>query len=63
MEGTTPASGPVTPPNTYLLSQQFPVTPGVTYAVSFWAANPVQVGGANPQYRIRFYDASNGVHQ
>jgi hypothetical protein len=55
MEGTTAASGP-TAPNTYIYQNQIPVTPGVPYTVSFYAANPVQVGGANPQYLIQFYD-------
>jgi hypothetical protein len=56
IEGTTPASGPVTPPNTYAYQNMIPVTPGVNYAVSFYAANPVKVGGGNPQYFVQFYD-------
>jgi len=60
IEGTTPNSGPVTPPNTYAYQNLIPVTPGVAYAVSFYAANPVQVGGANPQYFVQFYDGSGG---
>jgi len=58
MEGTTPATGPVTPPNTYAYQNLIPVTPGVSYAVSFYAANPVKVGGGNPQYFVQFYDGS-----
>lgn len=58
MEGTTPAGGPVTPPNTYAYQNLIPVTPGVSYAVSFYAANPVQIGGGNPQYFVQFYDGS-----
>jgi hypothetical protein len=55
MEGTTAASSP-TAPNTFAYQNQIPVTPGLPYTVSFYAANPVQVGGANPQYFIQFYD-------
>lgn len=58
METTTPATGPVTAPNTYLNSAQFPIPAGgVTYPVSFSSANPVTVGGANPQYQIEFWDS------
>lgn len=56
LEGTTPTNGPVTPPNTYAYQNLIPVTPGVAYAVSFYAANPVKVGGGNPQYFVQFYD-------
>ena len=59
MEATTPASGPVTPPNMYLNSALFPIPAGgVTYPVSFSSANPVTVGGADPQYQIEFWDSS-----
>ena len=58
MQGTTDASTP-TPPNAFLLSDRFPVTAGLAYNVKFSAANPVQVGGANPQYRVQFFDAGN----
>jgi len=61
MQAITPASGPVTPPDTHLLSDQFAVGAGLSYAVSFYAANPVKLNGANPQYRVRFYDASHGL--
>ena len=60
MEGATPATGAVTPPNCYLQSDFIPVSAGVAYAVSFKAANPVQVGGANPQYRITYFNSGNG---
>ena len=59
LEGTTPASGPVTPPNAYAQSDLFPITGGLTYALQFYAANPVKVGGANPQYRITYFTAGN----
>jgi hypothetical protein len=59
IESTTPASGPVTPPNVYLDSALFPIPAGgVTYPLSFSSANPVTVGGANPQYQIEFWDSS-----
>ena len=60
METTTPATGPVTAPNTYLNSDLFPIPAGgVTYPLSFSSANPVTVGGANPQYQIEFWDSGN----
>jgi hypothetical protein len=55
MEGTTATNSP-TAPDTYAYQNQIPVTPGVAYTVSFYAANPVQVGGANPQYFVQFFD-------
>jgi len=58
MEGTTAPSAP-TAPNTYLSSDAFPVVGGLSYNVKFNAANPVKVGGANPQYRIRYFDSGN----
>jgi fibronectin type 3 domain-containing protein len=60
LEGSTPATGPVTPPNAYLQSDLFPVSGGLTYDLQFFAANPVKTGGANPQFRITYFDASNG---
>ncbi|MDB6113035.1 MAG: hypothetical protein JWR69_4785, partial [Pedosphaera sp.] len=60
MEGSTPASGPATPPNAYLQSDLFPVTGGLQYNLQFYAANPVKVGGGNPQYRITYFTAGNG---
>jgi hypothetical protein len=60
MEGSTPATGPVTPPNAYVQSDRAPVTGGDTYIVQFSAANPVKIGGANPQYRVSFYNATGG---
>lgn len=59
MEGTTPASGPVTPPNCYVQSDLFSVAGGASYDLSFDAANPVKVGGANPQYRISWFKSDN----
>jgi hypothetical protein len=59
MEGTTAATTPAAP-NTFAYQNQIPVTPGLPYTVSFYAANPVKVGGANPQYFIQFYDG-NGI--
>ncbi len=57
MASSTPASGPVTPPNMFLSSAQFPIPAGgVTYPLSFNSANPVTVGGANPQYQVEFWD-------
>jgi hypothetical protein len=58
MEGATPAVSPAAP-NTSLLSDWFPVSGGLSYNVKFNAANPVKVGGANPQFRVRFYDSGN----
>lgn len=59
MEGATPATGPVTPPNIYLQSALFPVPAGgVTYPLSFSSANPVTTGGANPQYQVEFWDTN-----
>ena len=58
METTTPATGPVTPPNVFLNSALFPIPAGgVTYPLSFSSANPVTVGGANPQYQIEYWDS------
>jgi hypothetical protein len=57
MEATTPATGPVTPPNMFLNSALFPIPAGgVTYPLSFSSANPVTIGGANPQYQIEYWD-------
>ncbi len=61
IESMTPASGPVAPPNTDVRSTVFSVEPGVTYNLSFYAANPVKIGGANPQYHVFFYNEANGV--
>lgn len=58
MEGTTATNTPAAP-NTYTIADQFPVTGGLPYTVSFYAANPVQVGGANPQYFVQFFDSSH----
>jgi hypothetical protein len=59
MQGTTASVSPAAP-NTFLTSDWFPVDGGLSYHVKFQAANPVKVGGANPQYRVRFYNAANG---
>lgn len=58
MEGTTATNTP-TAPNTYAIADQIPVTGGLPYTLSFYAANPVKVGGANPQYFVQFFDASH----
>jgi len=59
MEGATPATGSVTPPNVYLQSAPFPIPAGgVTYPLSFSSANPVTIGGANPQYQVEFWDVN-----
>jgi hypothetical protein len=59
MEGATPAIGPVTPPSVYLQSDLFSIPAGgVTYPLSFSSANPVAVGGANPQYQVEFWDVN-----
>lgn len=59
IESYTAATGPVAAPNTDVRSDFIPVTAGTTYTLSFYAANPVQIGGANPQYDIFFYNAAN----
>jgi hypothetical protein len=58
MQGTTADTTP-TAPNAYLLSDLFPVTGGLAYNLRFSAANPVKVGGANPQYRVQWFTAGN----
>jgi len=61
MEGATPATGASAPPNTYLQSATFPILAGgAQYSVSWSAANPVKIGGANPQYHIQWFD-NNGA--
>jgi hypothetical protein len=59
IESTTPATGPVAAPNTDVRSDFIPVTAGTIYNLSFYAANPVKTGGANPQYDIFFYNSGN----
>jgi len=61
IESATAASGAVSAPNTDVRSDFIPVTAGTTYNLSFYAANPVKTGGANPQYDIFFYNAANGA--
>ena len=59
LEGATPASGPVTAPGVFLSSDLFPIPAGgVTYPLSFSSANPVTIGGANPQYQVEFWDVN-----
>ncbi len=59
LEGATPATGPVTPPNVYLQSAPFPIPAGgVTYPLSFSSANLLTTGGANPQYQVVFWDVN-----
>ena len=58
MQGTTADTAPVAP-NAYILSDRFPVTGGLAYNLRFSAANPVKVGGANPQYRVQWFTAGN----
>ncbi|MEO5912990.1 MAG: hypothetical protein ABIS50_02075 [Luteolibacter sp.] len=59
IESSTAAEGPVSPPNTDVRSDFFSVTGGVTYTFSFYALNPIKVGGANPQYSFEFFNNSN----
>jgi hypothetical protein len=58
MQGTT-ADTNLVAPNTFLLSDRFPVTGGLAYNLRFNAANPVKVGGANPQYRVQWFTAGS----
>ena len=59
LEGTTPATGPVTPPGVFLNSGLFPIPAGgVNYPLTFSSANPVTIGGANPQYQVEFWDVN-----
>ena len=58
---TTAPSGPVAAPNTDVRSDLFPVTAGLVYNLSFYAANPVKTGGANPQFHVFYYDGANGL--
>lgn len=38
-----------------------PISGGLTYKVVFDAANPLKSGGGNPQFRVEFFDAGNGL--
>jgi len=58
MESSVPAGGGPAP-NSDVRSDFLPVTAGTTYNLSFYAANPVKIGGANPQYSLFFYDTNN----
>jgi hypothetical protein len=53
MEGTNGTGAVVS-------SDLVPITGGLTYALVFDAANPVQLNGGNPQYQLQFFDAGNG---
>jgi hypothetical protein len=46
-------------PNVDVRSDFIPVTFGTSYNFSFWAKNPLKLGGANPQWDIFWYDAAN----
>jgi len=46
-------------PNTDLRSDPIAVTFGTSYSFSFWAKNPLKLGGANPQWDIFWLDAAN----
>ncbi|MES2657290.1 MAG: hypothetical protein V4689_01670 [Verrucomicrobiota bacterium] len=59
IESSTPSEGPVTPPNTDVRSDYFPLPGGGTYTFSFHALNAVKTGGANPQYSFEFFNSSN----
>ena len=58
IESSVPAGGGPAP-NSDVRSDFIPVTGGATYNFSFYAANPVEVGGANPQWDVFFYDSNN----
>ena len=58
MESSVPAGGGPAP-NSDVRSDFIPVTAGTAYNLSFYAANPVRVGGANPQYDIFYYNTNN----
>ena len=60
IESVTPASGPVTAPNTDVRSDRFNVSASTSYTMSFYAANTVKVGAANPQFTLFFYDDFGG---
>lgn len=56
------STGPGAPaPNVEVRSNPFSVTGGTPYTLSFWAANPVKTGGANPQYSLFYFDESGGL--
>lgn len=57
MRGATADTAPVAP-NTFLLSDRFPVTGGLPYNLRFSAANPVKVGGGNPQFRVQWFTST-----
>lgn len=55
LESITPLTGPVTPPDVNVRADSVTVTPNTTYTFTFWAANPVKIGGANPQFYFDFF--------
>jgi len=57
MRSTTPPSpAAVVVPNTNVRSGFIAVEESTMYDVSFYAAHLMKVGGANPQFNIRYYD-------
>lgn len=63
IESTTPAEGPVVPPNTDVRSANFFINPAAEapYEISFHAINLYKAGGANPQYRFLYFGGDGGV--
>lgn len=63
IESTTPAEGPVTPPNTNVRSSRFFINPAAEapYEISFYAINLYKMGGANPAYRFLYFGSEGGV--
>lgn len=59
IESATPAEGPVAAPNTDIRSDVFAIAGGAQYTLTFRAAHVTKIGGANPQFSLFFYDASN----
>jgi hypothetical protein len=54
LESVTPSTGPVPAPDVNVRSDDFNVTGGTSYTYSFYAAHPVKIGGANPQFYYEF---------
>ena len=56
IESATPASpAAVVAPHTEVRSALTPVDGNTNYDISFYAAHVVKVGGANPQFTLRYY--------
>ncbi len=55
IDSTTPATGPVTPPDTNVRSDSWTVTGNTVYTLSFQAAHLFKIGGANPQFYFQFF--------